>query len=175
MSDGGQVRDAAEMKNRQQGIEARRAPRPSRRDARREPHRLLGVRRPVPDLGTAHGERPDPGLDLALGAVSVAHDAPTSVGQPLTGEPVEERPDLDLERAREHAPRPDPGDLDEQVVDGFRLAREERDAWVNWPARAAALMAAELSASRNEATGQQVTVEPSARGSVGWAFAKTAA
>ncbi|WP_123193401.1 hypothetical protein [Pannonibacter phragmitetus] len=26
----------------------------------------------------------------------------------------------------------------------FRLAREERDAWVNWPARAAAPMAAEL-------------------------------
>ncbi|MGE0666179.1 MAG: elements of external origin [Sphingomonadales bacterium] len=26
----------------------------------------------------------------------------------------------------------------------FRLAREERDGWVNWPARAAALMAAEL-------------------------------
>ena len=37
----------------------------------------------------------------------------------------------------------------------FRLAREERDAWVNWPARAAALMAAELSASCSEATGQQ--------------------
>ncbi|WP_337875302.1 elements of external origin [Elioraea sp.] len=26
----------------------------------------------------------------------------------------------------------------------FRLAREERDAWANWPARVAALMAAEL-------------------------------
>jgi hypothetical protein len=26
----------------------------------------------------------------------------------------------------------------------FRLAREERDVWVNWPARVAALMAAEL-------------------------------
>jgi hypothetical protein len=26
----------------------------------------------------------------------------------------------------------------------FRLAREERDAWINWPARIAALMAAEL-------------------------------
>ena len=26
----------------------------------------------------------------------------------------------------------------------FRLARQERDAWVNWPARAAALMASEL-------------------------------
>ena len=44
----------------------------------------------------------------------------------------------------------------------FRLAREERDAWVTWPARAAALMAAELSASRSEATGQQITVEPAA-------------
>lgn len=44
----------------------------------------------------------------------------------------------------------------------FRLAREERDAWVNWPARAAALMAAELSASSSDATGQQITVEPAA-------------
>ena len=44
----------------------------------------------------------------------------------------------------------------------FRLAREERDAWVNWPARAAALMAAELSASCSDATGQQISVEPAA-------------
>ena len=44
----------------------------------------------------------------------------------------------------------------------FRLAREERDSWVNWPARAAALMAAELSASCSDATGQQITVEPAA-------------
>lgn len=44
----------------------------------------------------------------------------------------------------------------------FRLAREERDAWVNWPARAAALMAAELSASCSDATGQQINVEPAA-------------
>ncbi len=44
----------------------------------------------------------------------------------------------------------------------FRLAREERDAWVTWPARAAALMAAELSASCADVTGQQITVEPAA-------------
>jgi hypothetical protein len=44
----------------------------------------------------------------------------------------------------------------------FRLAREERDTWVNWPARAAALMAAELSASCRDATGSQITVEPAA-------------
>ena len=42
----------------------------------------------------------------------------------------------------------------------FRLAREERDAWVTWPARAAALMAAELSTSCRDATRQQITVEP---------------
>jgi hypothetical protein len=30
------------------------------------------------------------------------------------------------------------------VAQVFRLARDERDAWVNWPARVAALMAADL-------------------------------
>jgi hypothetical protein len=42
----------------------------------------------------------------------------------------------------------------------FRLARQERDAWVNWPARAAALIAAELSASCGEAVGHEVVIEP---------------
>lgn len=44
----------------------------------------------------------------------------------------------------------------------FRLARETRDAWVNWPARAAALIAAELSASCSEAVGQKVILDPAA-------------
>ena len=42
----------------------------------------------------------------------------------------------------------------------FRLAREERDAWINWPARAAALMAAELSTALS-AGGQDVNLETS--------------
>ena len=37
----------------------------------------------------------------------------------------------------------------------FRLAREERDAWVTWPARVAALMAAELAA----ALGSEISLE----------------
>jgi hypothetical protein len=41
----------------------------------------------------------------------------------------------------------------------FRLAREERDAWVNWPARVAALIAAELSASCSETAGGTVQVD----------------
>lgn len=44
----------------------------------------------------------------------------------------------------------------------FRLAREKRDAWVNWPARVAALMAAELAASCSEAVGHEVTIETAA-------------
>ena len=44
------------------------------------------------------------------------------------------------------------------VAQLFRLAREERDAWVNWPARVAAMMAAELSASSSEAAGGAVEV-----------------
>jgi hypothetical protein len=42
----------------------------------------------------------------------------------------------------------------------FRLAREERDAWVNWPARVAALMAAELGL---EALPMQKTLETHVR------------
>jgi hypothetical protein len=45
------------------------------------------------------------------------------------------------------------------VAQVFRLAREERDAWVNWPARVAAIMAAELSASCSDATGEAVQVD----------------
>jgi hypothetical protein len=33
----------------------------------------------------------------------------------------------------------------------FRLAREERDAWVNWPARVAAMIAAELGVDPHQA------------------------
>ncbi|MBU3031865.1 hypothetical protein [Paracoccus marinaquae] len=40
----------------------------------------------------------------------------------------------------------------------FRLARQERDAWVTWPARVAAIMAAELSAETEKAAGDAVTI-----------------
>ena len=40
----------------------------------------------------------------------------------------------------------------------FRLAREERDAWVTWPARVAALMAAELTAAFADGTDVEAAV-----------------
>ncbi len=41
----------------------------------------------------------------------------------------------------------------------FRLARQERDAWITWPTRVAALMAAQLSADMETASGTPVTIE----------------
>ena len=41
----------------------------------------------------------------------------------------------------------------------FRLARQERDTWVTWPTRIAALMAAQLSAEMEKASGVPVTIE----------------
>jgi hypothetical protein len=45
------------------------------------------------------------------------------------------------------------------VAQVFRLAREERDAWVNWPARVAAMMAAELSTSCSDAADETMQVD----------------
>ena len=41
----------------------------------------------------------------------------------------------------------------------FRLARQERDVWVTWPTRVAALMAAQLSAEMEKASGVPVMIE----------------
>ena len=41
----------------------------------------------------------------------------------------------------------------------FRLARQERDTWVTWPTRVAALMAAQLSAEMEKTSGVPMTIE----------------
>lgn len=41
----------------------------------------------------------------------------------------------------------------------FRLARQERDVWVSWPARVAALMAAEVAAEVEQQSGEPVIIE----------------
>jgi hypothetical protein len=40
----------------------------------------------------------------------------------------------------------------------FRLAREERDAWVTWPARVAAVLASELSMVASREAGTDITI-----------------
>ncbi len=41
----------------------------------------------------------------------------------------------------------------------FRLARQERDVWVTWPSRVAALMAAEVASEVEKQSGKPVTIE----------------
>ena len=41
----------------------------------------------------------------------------------------------------------------------FRLARQERDVWVTWPARIAALMAAQVAAEVEKASGKPLVIE----------------
>ncbi len=41
----------------------------------------------------------------------------------------------------------------------FRLARQERDVWVTWPSRVAALMAAEVAAEVEKQTAKPVKIE----------------
>ncbi len=50
-------------------------------------------------------------------------------------------------------------DRDRAVRLVFRLARQERDAWVTWPARVAALMAAEVAAEVEKQSGKPVIIE----------------
>ena len=41
----------------------------------------------------------------------------------------------------------------------FRLARQERDVWVTWPARVAALMAAQIAAEVEKQTDRPAMIE----------------
>ena len=79
----------------------------------------------IPDLRAPDGERPDPGPDLAFRTAPLPHDPLTAIGEPVAGEPVEDRPDLGLERAREHPARAVPRDPGERVVAGRRLAQPD--------------------------------------------------
>jgi hypothetical protein len=95
--------------------------------------RLLGREQLAPDRGEV-GEQ---NRDFALGDL---------VGLALRGRPAsrdhlrcgQEFLDVVQHRALELIDRA------RAVAQVFRLAREERDAWVNWPARVAAMIAAEL-------------------------------
>jgi hypothetical protein len=90
---------------------------------RREPDFLVAfnIRSAVPNLRPPDLEGADPGLDLALGTVSVPNDALPAVRQSLLGELADEGLYLGFERAREHPARTFPGDLGERVLDRSQL------------------------------------------------------
>ena len=117
-------------------------------DARTDP-----ARRPEPPEDepaqadeTSPASDPDKPGDVAAAARPAATIEPAPQGAASFTQARTAHEIAKAQRARIQVQR-----LREEVVDRghataevFRLARRERDAWVNWPARVAALMAAEL-------------------------------
>jgi hypothetical protein len=112
--------------------------------------------RPKPGAGTGHSRRSRRALkqvpEAALGAV---RDTLREHGEPIVAGPgqvmtfMQARTANEVLKAQERRVRlqrmkDELVDRAKAVAQVFRLAREERDAWVNWPARVAAMMAAEL-------------------------------
>jgi hypothetical protein len=109
--------------------------------------------RPKPGAGQRTGRtaRMKPVPEAALGAV---RDTLREHGEPVSAGPgamtfMQARTANEVLKAQERRLRLQQmkGELVDRakaVAQVFRLAREERDAWVNWPARVAAMMAAEL-------------------------------
>jgi hypothetical protein len=110
--------------------------------------------RPKPGAGQRTGRtaRMKPVPEAALGAV---RDTLREPGEPIVAGPgqavtfMQARTANEVLKAQERRLRlqqmkGELVDRAEAVAQVFRLAREERDAWVNWPARVAAMMATEL-------------------------------
>ena len=74
-------RDALQIEDRDQRIDALRAPGVGRQDCRREADasRIVGAGLPVAHARLAHGDRPDAGHDLTLGQMAVTHDASAAI------------------------------------------------------------------------------------------------
>jgi hypothetical protein len=107
--------------------------------------------RPNPSAGERKGSRArmKPVPDVALGAV---RDTLREHGEPVTSGAMtfmQARTANEVLKAQERRLRLQQmkGELVDRakaVAQVFKLGREERDAWVNWPARVAAMIAAEL-------------------------------
>ena len=116
--------NAAQIKPRQQGIEALRTPRPFRQDGRTEPH--LPVSRPgraIPHLRTAHLERADPGLDAPLRAIPMPNNPLTAIRQDLLGMLRDEGVGFGPKCCGQHAARSIPGNLGQRIIHSFRLTQ----------------------------------------------------
>jgi hypothetical protein len=112
----------------------------------------------------AKARRPMPKVDAKLqpvpdAAVGSVRDTLKEQGLPASGSVTFVQARTAHEIAKAHLARLKLQERRNEIVDRakatalvFRLAREERDAWINWPARSAALMAAELSSANGDTT-----------------------
>ena len=116
--------------------------------------------RPKPSAGERRGRRArmKPVPEAAVGAV---RDTLREHGEPVAAGPgqamtfMQARTANEVLKAQERRLRLQQmkGELVDRakaVAQVFRLARDERDAWVNWPARVAAMIAAELEVDQHQ-------------------------
>src|SRR5262249_19844262 len=107
------------------------------------------------DRSTSPGRQKAPALKLRPvpdAALSSIQEILSEEGLPAEGDATFVQAGTAHEIAKAHLARLRLQRLKGELIDRaratalvFRVAREERDAWLNWPARVAALMAAELS------------------------------
>jgi hypothetical protein len=111
--------------------QAQQRPKPSTRERSGRRARM----KPVPEaaLGAVRDTLREHGEPIAAGAMTFMHAR--TANEVLN---AQER------RVRLQRMKGELVDRAKAVAQVFRLARDERDAWVNWPARVAAMMAAEL-------------------------------
>jgi hypothetical protein len=107
--------------------------------------------RPKPSAGERKGSRArmKPVPEAALGAVRETlreHGEPIAAGAMtfMQARTANEVLKAQERRLRLQQMKGELVDRAKAVAQVFRLARDERDAWVNWPARVAAMIAAEL-------------------------------
>ena len=102
---------------------------------RAQQRRQHGAMRPVPEaaLGAVRETLREHGEPIAAGAMTFM--------QARTANEVLKAQER---RVRLQRMKGELVDRAKAVAQVFRLARDERDAWINWPARVAAMMAAEL-------------------------------
>ena len=110
----------------------RRSPKPTRAALKPVPEAAVGA---VRDTLREHGEPVSAG-----GAGSCPGQALTFMQARIANEVLKAQE----RRVRLQRMKSELIDRAKAVAQVFKLAREERDAWVNWPARVAAVIAAEL-------------------------------
>jgi hypothetical protein len=106
--------------------------RPARSGGRTGKHRTL---KPVPEaaVGAVRDTLREHGEPIAAGAMTF-----------MQARTANEVLKAQVRRLRLQQMKGELVDRAKAVAQVFRLARDERDAWVNWPARVAAMIAAEL-------------------------------
>ena len=98
-------RDALEVEDRNQHLEALRSPRIGRQNRRRKPDAFRAVADTVTHARATHRDRTDAGHDLAFGQMSVAHQPLSAVVGELVGMAVEQGCNLGFHRLRKQRSR----------------------------------------------------------------------